>query len=72
MKRGDIVKYSQPADANEAAFRFVLLTEPQKDRVDIQLVCEERIKPIETVRVGEIELAVSINDYPKPARPARA
>ena len=65
MKRGDIVKYSQPADANEAAFRFVLLTEPQKDRVDIQLVCEEPIKPIATVSVGEIELVVSITTIQK-------
>lgn len=59
MKRGDIVKYSRPADAPEAAFRFVLLAEPEKDRVDIQLLCDERIKPIETVAVGEIELATS-------------
>ena len=43
----------------EAAFRFVLLTSPQKERVDIQLICEARIKPIETVSVTEIELASS-------------
>jgi hypothetical protein len=65
MKRGDIVKYSQPADDNEAAFRFVLLTEPQKDRVDIQLICEERIKPIETVPVGEIELVSLDHNDPR-------
>jgi hypothetical protein len=58
MKHGDIVRYSKPAEG-EAAFRFVLLTSPQKERVDIQLICEERIKPIETVSVTEIELAMS-------------
>ena len=31
--------------------------EPEKGRADIQLICDYRIKPIETVEVGEIELA---------------
>ena len=57
MKRGDIVKYSRPVNQEEAAFRFVLLNEPEKGRVDIQLICDDRIKPIETVEAGEIELA---------------
>lgn len=57
MKRGDIVKYSKPANADEAGFRFTLLAEPEKGRVDIQLICQQRIKPIETVAVEEIELA---------------
>jgi hypothetical protein len=57
MKRGDIVKYSKPVSEEEAKFRFILLNEPEKGRVDIQLVCEDRIKPIETIEVGEIELA---------------
>jgi hypothetical protein len=57
MKRGDIVKYSKPVNEEEAKFRFVLLNEPEKGRVDIQLICDYRIKPIETVDVGEIELA---------------
>lgn len=57
MKRGDIVKYSRPVDQEEAAFLFVLLNEPEKGRVDIQLICDERIKPIETVEAGEVELA---------------
>jgi hypothetical protein len=43
----------------ESAFRFVLLAAPEKHRVDIQLICEEPIKPIETVAVGEVELASS-------------
>lgn len=57
MKRGDIVKYSRPVNEEEAAFRFVLLNEPEKGRVDIQLICDERLRPIETVEVGEVELA---------------
>ena len=59
MKRGDIVKYSRPVDEEEAQFRFVLLTEPEKGRVDIQLIFDDRIKPIETVEVGEIEPATN-------------
>jgi hypothetical protein len=57
MKRGDIVKYSRPVNDEEAAFRFILLNGPAKGRVDIQLICGDRIKPIETVDVGEIDLA---------------
>ena len=57
MKRGDVVKYSRPVSEEEAKFRFVLLNEPEKGRVDIQLICDDRIKPIETVETGEIELA---------------
>jgi hypothetical protein len=57
MKRGDIVKYSKPVSEDEAKFRFILLNEPEKGRVDIQLICDDRIKPIETVEAGEIELA---------------
>ena len=57
MKAGDIVKYSRPLDEEEAKFRFILLNEPERGRVDIQLICEDRIKPIETVEAGEVELA---------------
>lgn len=57
MKRGDVVKYSRPVDEGESKFRFILLGEPEKGRVDIQLICDDRIKPIETVEVGEIEMA---------------
>lgn len=57
MKRGDIVKYSRPVDDEEAKLRFILLDEPEKGRVDIQLICDYRIKPIETVEAGEVELA---------------
>ena len=57
MKRGDIVKYSKPVSDEEAEFRFILLNKPEKGRVDIQLICEDRIKPIETLEAGEIEPA---------------
>ena len=67
MKRGDIVRYSKPVEG-EATFRFVLLAAPEKERADIQLICEERIKPIETVAVTEIELASS-DDRQSPTSP---
>jgi len=57
MKANDIVKYSEPAGEEEAHLRFVLLRDPEKRRADIQLICDYRIKPIETVEVGEIEPA---------------
>jgi hypothetical protein len=57
MKRGEIVKYSRPVNAAEAGFRFVLMNEPENGRVDIRLICDERIKPIETVEAGEVEVA---------------
>jgi hypothetical protein len=59
MKKGDIVKYSRPVNADEAKFRFVLLGGPSKGRVDIQLICDYRIKPIETVEADEVEIAES-------------
>ncbi|HOX58188.1 MAG TPA: hypothetical protein PLC99_14985 [Verrucomicrobiota bacterium] len=57
MKAGDIVKYAKPLSESETKFRFVLLSDPEKGRADIQLICDDRIKPIETVEVGEIQPA---------------
>jgi hypothetical protein len=57
MKANDIVKYSRPVDEDEAKLRFILLRDPEKGRADIQLMCDYRIKPVETVEVGEIEPA---------------
>ena len=57
MKCGDIVKYPKPVNEDEGRLRFILLNEPEKGRVDIQLICDYRIKPIETVEAGEVELA---------------
>lgn len=52
---GDVVKYSRP-EKGEADFRF-LLKEHNGDRVAIQLICNERIRPIEVVATAEIEVA---------------
>ena len=57
MKANEVVKYSKPVDEEEAKLRFILLRDPEKGRADIQLICDYRIKPIETVEVGEIEVA---------------
>ena len=50
---GDIVKYTCPAEG-ESEFRF-LLKERHEDRVAIELICDERIRPIEVVAPDEIE-----------------
>lgn len=57
MKANDIVKYSKPINGEEAKLRFILLRDPEKGRADIQLICDWRIKPIETVEVKDIEVA---------------
>ena len=57
MRANDIVKYSKPVDEEEAKLRFVLLRDPEKGRADIQLICDYRIKPIETVELEEIKMA---------------
>ena len=45
MKAYDIVKYSKPVDDEEAKLRFILLRDLEKGQVDIQLICDYRIKP---------------------------
>ena len=55
IKVGSIVKYSQPTEG-EADFRF-LLKEDNGDRVMIELICDERIRPVEVVAPDEIEAA---------------
>ena len=60
MKANDIVKYSRPVNEEEGRLRFILLRDPEKGRVDIQLICDYRIKPIETVETEEIELATEV------------
>jgi hypothetical protein len=52
---GDVVKYSRPAEG-ESEFRF-LLKEHRGDRVAIELICDERIRPVEVVDAAEIEIA---------------
>jgi hypothetical protein len=55
LRVGDLVKYSRPAKG-ESGFRF-LLKEHNGDRVAIELICDERIRPIEVVATDEIEAA---------------
>lgn len=50
-----MVKYAKPNEG-ERDLRFVLL-EHNGDRVMIQLVCDERIKPVECVSVDEVQEA---------------
>src|SRR5205814_1760670 len=54
---GEMISEISVAMAAEAEFRFILLNEPEKGRVNIQLICDARIKPIETVEADEVELA---------------
>lgn len=55
MQAGDIVKYAVPQD-DETGFRFVLLDNPEIQRVRIKLICDWTIAPIEVVDVSEITL----------------
>ena len=52
---GDVVKYSHPAEG-EGNFRF-LLKEHNGDRIAIELICAERIRPVELVSTDDIEVA---------------
>jgi hypothetical protein len=53
LKPGMIVQYAKPINESESQFRFVLL-HAEQGKVDIQLVCDDAIKPVETVAVSEI------------------
>jgi hypothetical protein len=43
-----------PVDELETELRFILLRDSQKGRAGIQPVSDYRIKPIETIEIGEI------------------
>ncbi len=55
MKTGDIVRYARPEDGEEN-LRFRLL-EINGDRVLIELICDWRLKPTETVALDEVATA---------------
>ena len=55
MRIGDIVKYRKP-QSQERDIRFIL-RELNGDRVLIELICDYRIKPLETVSTHEVCLA---------------
>jgi hypothetical protein len=59
MKQGDIVRLTNPQPGEENA-RFTLLENPEQmsdGRVKIQLICDQFIRPIETVDISEIKCA---------------
>ena len=62
LEVNDVVKYSRPENEEERKFRFRVL-EIHRDveipRVHIQLICDDRIKPVEVVALTEIEAADS-------------
>lgn len=55
LRVGDIVKYSRP-QPGESDIRFIL-RELNGDRVLVELICDWRIKPLETVAIDEVCLA---------------
>ncbi len=61
MKVGDTVKYAHPQPGEED-LRFILL-EHNGDRVAIQLICDWRIKPVETVDLREVVNALVQHPY---------
>jgi hypothetical protein len=62
MKANDLVKYSRPQNDEERKFRFRVLEihrDVERPRAHIQLICDDRIKPVEVVALDEIEPATS-------------
>ena len=60
---GDIVRYSNP-EPKEIGLRFTVVGAPEKGRVDIQLICDMRIRPIETLKIEDVELSITNHDWP--------
>ena len=62
MEVNDLVKYSHPQNQDEGKFRFRVLEihrDVEKPRVHIQLICDDRIIPVEVVELSEIEPALN-------------
>jgi hypothetical protein len=58
MKRGNVVKLKNPANADEVKARFFIIDEIViMGKIKIQLICDLILKPIELVGESEIELA---------------
>jgi len=53
LRRGSLVKYSCPLNAQEGAFRFTVL-HIEHGKADIELVCSYTVKPVETVALDDI------------------
>lgn len=57
MKRGNVVKLKNPANADEGKARFILIDEIViMGKIKIQLICDLIFKPIELISESEIEL----------------
>lgn len=57
IKVGDVVKYSKPQQG-EADFRFTVVEIDEIDgNVDIELICDWAIRPIENVDISEVTKA---------------
>lgn len=56
----DVVKYSRPENEEEGKFRFRILEihrDVEVPRVHIQLICDDRIRPVEVVALTDLEAA---------------
>jgi hypothetical protein len=56
MKKGDIAKFKNPLSPTEAKERFVLLEDPDGDRVLVEGTCNLPIRPTTIYRIDEIEV----------------
>jgi hypothetical protein len=57
LKRGNVVKLKNPANADEEKARFILIDEMAiMGKIKIQLICDLIFKPIEVIGVSEVEL----------------
>jgi hypothetical protein len=57
MKRGNVVKLKNPANANEEKARFILIDEIViMGKIKIQLICDLIFKPIQLIGESEVEL----------------
>jgi hypothetical protein len=55
MKKGDIAKFRNPLNDTEEKERFILLEDPDGDRVLVEGICNLPIRPTAIYRIDEIE-----------------
>lgn len=56
MKKGDIAKFKNPLSPTEEKERFILLEDPDGDRVLVEGICNLPIRPTTIYRIEEIEV----------------
>ena len=56
LKKGDIVKFREPVNKDEAEERMILLEDPDGGRVSVEGICDLPIKPTKVVKIDEIEM----------------